>query len=512
MSFRAYDPNSADSDLPNRKMNVAIRVDSSRAIGTGHVMRCLALARCLRDHHCNVMFVCQELEGNIIPAITKEGFICHTFQLAAGSGEEDDARSFSATLAGRSFQPDWVIVDQYELGEGWEKLAGKGRKVAAIDDLANRRHDCAILIDTSYVQSAEKRYDGLVPDDCKLLLGPRYTMLRHEFAKLRSEVDLPRSGKVESVLVFFGGADATNQTSKVLDVLLPDPHRTYRLRVVVGISNPQAEQIKQRCSEADNCEFHIAPSNFGELMRDSDLMIGAGGTTTWERCVLGIPSIVITVAANQEVSSQTMGDEGLALYLGRDSEVSAELLLCAVTTAVNNPWLLRHFSRSSAEVVDGLGSLRVVRALMAPQIELRRAVLDDVARTHQWRNSALVRRISVESGEIPFEHHRSWFLAALKDPNRILLIGERSGVPVGVLRFDVKGPTASVSIYLDPQHTKSGIGPVLLQAGIKWVREYASEISWIYATILEENIPSQRLFRDAGFLRMSSDYRLEVRR
>lgn len=315
-------------------MKIYIRTDASVAIGSGHVMRCLTLAKALLVRSVEVSFVCRELNGNICDLIENQGF--HVCRLP-GTGEFDamqDAELTSRALCGK---PTWLIVDHYSINTEWEQhLRPFVEKIMTIDDMADRSHDCDMLLDQNMFYNMHQRYDGLTPPDCRLYLGPQYALLRDEFIAARRTLR-PRDGIIRRLMVFFGGSDPTNETEKTLQALNKQIFRDIAIDAVVGTANPKREKIQYMCATMQNVSFHCQITNMAELMTNADLAIGAGGTATWERCFLGLPSLVIVVADNQAEPSQASHNAGLVRLIGKSAEVTEEVLSAAIRRALFQP-------------------------------------------------------------------------------------------------------------------------------------------------------------------------------
>lgn len=325
-------------------MNITIRVDSSNLIGSGHLMRCLTLAQRYRKEGHRVSFICRDLEGNLaglverqvsqlymLPAAPKDATLTGYSKWLTVTQEQDAAETIE--LLKKLGKVDRLIVDSYAIDEIWEKLVRPyTNEIFVIDDLANRKHDCDILLDQNYYLNKEERYIGLVPEHCKMLLGPRYTLLRDEFYEAKEKMK-PRGGQLHNILVFYGGVDATDETSKAIKALrrlkangeLPD----VEITVVVGCSNARKDDIAIFCQKA-GFQYLCQVNNMAELMAEADLMLGAGGTTTWERCFLTLPSIVTAVAENQFQICEDCATAGLIHYLGHWDEISVEDICDAV--------------------------------------------------------------------------------------------------------------------------------------------------------------------------------------
>ena len=505
-------------------MTVAIRADASVQIGTGHVMRCLTLAGALREKGMDVSFVCREHPGHLCEWIESAGFpvirlpspdvpatagsLAHSHWL--GVSQEDDARETQAAL-GKGGRCEWLIADHYALDASWESaMRSLARRIMAIDDLADRKHDCDLLLDQNYCADRETRYDERVPPDCRKLLGPRYALLRNEFIESRANLR-KRDGTVSRILVFFGGTDPTNQTAKAIESLILLGRPDLEVNVVGGQNNPQWKKIAELCAAAPNFHFHRQVANMAEVMAAADLAIGAGGVAMWERSCLGLPAIVLSIADNQRPGSDAVGRAGGILYLGEGHSVSVEQLSNALKLMCSSPHLLAKMSEYGLGLVDGRGTQRVARRLTGKQIVLRRATEKDCESIYGWRNDEETRRFSGNGAPIPFEDHLLWFKNALANPDRAILIGDMEGHAAGVLRYDREGERAVASVYLVPGNEGRGLGTVLIEEGTQWVKLNWPAVKNIDARIQPGNLASIAAFEEAGFRKQHSIYSKSVR-
>jgi RimJ/RimL family protein N-acetyltransferase len=248
-----------------------------------------------------------------------------------------------------------------------------------------------------------------------------------------------------------------------------------------------------------SCTLHVNAANMAELMAEADLFIGAGGSTTWERCCLGLPSLVIAVADNQVATTSCCAEQGMCLYLGESAQVTEEIIAAALSVLLRTSETLRSFARESMRLVDGNGIRRVVSRLLPPVIALRRATMDDCDAVHAWRNHEETRRFIFNPDPVPIEVHREWYRRALLNPQKIILIGESEGKPVGVLRFDWDGVKASISVFLVPEIPGKGIGSELIRTGSRWIKENLPGVLVINAEVLPENCLSRKALASAGY-------------
>jgi len=493
------------------KRKVAIRVDASVAIGTGHVTRCLSLARNLEN--AEITFVSREHAGNLCDWLETLGFAVLRLPPppagAAGNGyaawlgvsEEQDAADTLAALGAC----DALVVDHYGLGRAWEsRLRSACGILLAIDDLANREHDCDVLLDQNLREGTENPYLRLCPPACEFLLGPRYALLSPAFAASAGGAQ----GK-ERVFVFFGGSDLSGETMKALHAIGELGRPNVKFDVLVGKNNPRLGEIRdfaRTLPAVSLTEQMLSPSEMIERMSQACLALGAGGTTSWERCCLGLPSLVVSVAENQIPGAAAMAEALQHLYLGESAKVTAEDLGNALRFALDHPELTRAIRRNNLSLVDGRGALRAAAKLLPPFVHLRPATESDSDLVHAWRNAPAARAHSFDVAEIPLENHRRWFSATLANPARLLLIADG----VGVLRYDLMGEEALVSIYLAPGQQGRGYGTALLRAGTRWLQKNQPGVQGIRGEVKRENLASQNAFRAAGFDVASYGFKLRI--
>lgn len=357
-------------------MRVVIRTDASLTIGTGHVVRCLALADGLRSRGADVLFVCREHPGDLIALIKSKSFSVVSMQsLAAEYVTAPDDVTHAVWLgvswlmdadetidAIRATHPEWLIVDHYAIDRRWElKLRPHVDKIMVIDDLADRPHDCDLLLDQN--QTDETRYDSVVPISCTKLIGPKYAMLRSDFVVARKNLRL-YNNQVKRVLIFFGGVDPTNETEKVLRVLARIVGRIFEIDVVVGSRNPYKHQIQNLCNEHYGVSFYCQVDNMAELMAEADLAFGSGGGAAWERCCLGLPTLVTELAENQRQVIKTLIDCGAAQQYCISTIGDDEKLVQLLSELTRQPGTLYRMSNAGLSVCDGYGIERISSVLL----------------------------------------------------------------------------------------------------------------------------------------------------
>lgn len=350
-------------------MRVIIRTDASVEIGSGHLMRCLTLADQLRNDGSEVAFVCRDLPGGMFDLLQARGYRSVKLPMAE-TGKDTQQFDAEETIKAvdRLFPDgvDWLVVDHYALDAVWERLLRPhARRLMVIDDLANRSHDCDLLLDQNYYRNQDRRYQGLVPEQCVTLLGPAYVLLRPEFAEARQRLKT-RDGTVRRILIFFGGSDPTNQTQAALEALKLSERRDVGVDVVVGSANPHRDVIQAMCGELPNVTFHCQVSNMAELILNADLGIGAGGAAMWERCYLGLSTITVVFAGNQERTTEDVAQIGAIEYLGWSDRLAPEDYAKAVAKMLGDPQRIKRISDAALGVLQpGATSLvNVMQRLM----------------------------------------------------------------------------------------------------------------------------------------------------
>lgn len=334
-------------------MNVLIRTDASVEIGSGHLMRCLTLADQLCKHGTQVAFVCRDFPGAMFGILENKGYPYVKLPMKTSPTPERDAEeTLHATETLFSQGVDWLVVDHYGLDAQWERMLRRvATKIMVIDDLADRLHDCDLLLDQNYYHDMEQRYQGLVPDSARCLLGPSYVLLRQEFIDMRKYLRA-RDGKVHRVMVFFGGSDPTNQTQKVIEAFRLLDRPDVQVDIVVGMSNPHRHTIEARCTSMPNLKFSCQVTNMAELISAADLAIGAGGAAMWERCYLGLPTITVVFAANQVRTTADVAVTGAIEYLGWADQLDTDDYVHAIAAMLESPQRVRSMGGVAMQLIE----------------------------------------------------------------------------------------------------------------------------------------------------------------
>ncbi|MDO8861654.1 UDP-2,4-diacetamido-2,4,6-trideoxy-beta-L-altropyranose hydrolase [Haliea sp. E1-2-M8] len=363
-------------------MKVVFRADASVKIGTGHVMRCLTLADKLtrQGHICH--FICREHEGHLGELISGKGYKLTVLPSDSGGEKKlssEDKNSYTNWLGApwqidaqqtqEAIEPlkaDWLVVDHYALDARWEQQVAKAvDRIMVIDDLADRRHECELLLDQNLGRTTSD-YEGLVPSDCPRLIGPEYALLRPEFPELR-DLSLKRREhpELKRILISLGGVDQSNVTGKVLEAIaataLPED---ILLDIIMGASAPYLDEVRRQAALLPcKATVNVSVSDMAERMYLADLSIGGAGGTSWERCCLGLPSVLVIQADNQSSGAMALEAAGAAIAIADPETV--QVALPSALAQVTKPDCLHRMSRVAAGITDGKGSNRVRESIVA---------------------------------------------------------------------------------------------------------------------------------------------------
>jgi UDP-2,4-diacetamido-2,4,6-trideoxy-beta-L-altropyranose hydrolase len=335
------------------KKNVLFRVDASVDIGSGHLMRCLTLAERLSFDGYDVAFVSLDLPGAMFELLDSKKIRAEKISKIPNFSQELDA--LMTIEASHKLFPDgidWLVVDHYSLDVKWEKVMRPYTyNLFVIDDLANRIHDCDLLLDQNYYLDLESRYKGLVPDSVTKLLGPSFVLLREEFISQKRTIR-EKDGFIKRILVFFGASDSSNQTQRALDALMLLQLNEIEVDVVVGMSNPHKDYIKLHCNQSSALNFYCQVSNMAELISKADLAIGAGGSAMWERCYLGLPTITVVFTKNQECTTEDLSKTGAIKYLGWSHKIEVVDYAESIRYFISHPEYVKQMSNLALSVVQ----------------------------------------------------------------------------------------------------------------------------------------------------------------
>ncbi|MFP5268889.1 UDP-2,4-diacetamido-2,4,6-trideoxy-beta-L-altropyranose hydrolase [Coleofasciculus sp.] len=484
-------------------MKLVVRVEASTQIGTGHVMRCLALAQAWQDAGGQPIFVMSTDAPPIRARLESEGVEVINLSVQVGSAE--DAKE-TATLA-QHLGANWVVVDGYYFGAEYQRIIkNSGLCLLFIDDYGHAQHYWANIVLNQNIDAHEGLYLNRSPDT-KLLLGTRYALLRQEFRQWQGWTR-KISQVAQKVLVTLGGSDPENVTLKVIRGLQRVDVQGLEaiVIVVVGGSNPHYEQLQAAVKVS---QFPISlernVTNMPELMAWADVAISAGGSTTWELAFMGLPSLVLILADNQRAIAETLGEMGVDVNLGWHEDVSVTDIAQAMKQLRVSSGIRSEMARHGLELIDGEGTARVLMHLQDQPLRLRPIHQEDCKLLWEWANDPEVRSASFSSDPIPWEQHLQWFANKLHDSNcYIFMVFDYEDRAIGQVRFERQdGNEAEISISLDKGKRGSGYGSSFIDIAVEELFRHTS-ISSVYALIKPNNDTSIRAFEKAHFKKLGN--------
>ena len=478
-----------------------IRADASPAIGTGHVMRCLALAQAWQDAGGTAVFAMAESTPAICSRIQAEH--CDVFSTESAPGAEHDLTQTIALL--QKHKCEWIAVDGYQFGAEYQLgLKAAGFNVLFLDDYGHSQHYSADLVLNQNISATPALYANR-EQETRLILGPRYALLRREF-NIWNDWQRLISPVGHRVLITMGGNDEGNVTATAIEALrlaeVPDLSAT----VVVGGSNPHCGKLPDIVARSQvEIELLKDVSNIGELMATADVAISAAGTTCWELCMLGLPALLIDVADNQTALAKELHKRGCAIHIGNVA-VKPETIAERIKALAQDQSQRQSLSNASRKLVDGRGATRVVSLLRGrPTMRLRPSRSEDRRLLWEWANDPQVRAASFSSSPIPWETHLSWFAAKLMESQspsakcRMFVAEDEAGVPMGQIRFERRTDERwDVGISLSHEFRGRGLASELIESGIRELIKQNGECS-IHAFVRPENRASLKSFERAKF-------------
>lgn len=475
-----------------------IRVDTSTRIGTGHLMRCLALAQAWQDLGGLAVFVIAMEEPILEARLQSEGI--EVVHLSVQPGSVEDATQ--TVYLARRREVSWIVIDGYQFGADYQRIIkDSGLLLLFIDDHGHAAHYYADIVLNQNIHAHEGLYLNR-ESYTRILLGTHYVLLRREFLRWkwwkRDILEVARK-----VLVTLGGCDPDNVTLKVIQALQQVEVKGLEVIVVVGGINPHYEELQ---SAIQHSQFTVRQesnvSNMPELMAWADVAVSSGGCTSWELAFMNLPGILVVLADNQRSVAQWLDARGVAINLGWHENLSIGKIAEALGQLLDSSEKRLAMVQCSRELVDGEGANRALRHMKGTQLRLRTVKEEDCRLLWEWANDPDVREASFSSTPIPWEQHVEWVKTKLNDPNCIFYIAtNENGTPFGPVRYDIDGNEATVSINIDRKFRGQGYASTLIQLSTQKV--FAdSGVRLIHAYTKRDNKASVRAFEKAGYKKM----------
>jgi UDP-2,4-diacetamido-2,4,6-trideoxy-beta-L-altropyranose hydrolase len=478
-----------------------IRADAGLAIGTGHVMRCLALAHAWRDSGGHAAFLMAKPPAVLRDRLLKESF--QVIELSSEPGSVDDANS--TVHRARSLAASWIVVDGYHFGTDYQaRLKSAGHKILFLDDYGHASCYAADVVLNQNLSACESFYADR-NTSTQLLLGTRYCLLRPEFLSWQNW-NRKIVSRAHRILVTLGGTDPANLTGNVIRALALIGDSKIEAAVAIGGSNENLDSLRKIADETGlkiNI-YHDAP-NMPDLMAWADVAVSAAGTTCWEMCFLGLPALLIAVAENQIPIARELSHAGGAIDLGEAGDVSVDDLAAELKRLLESKARREQISLNCHTILDGKGASRVVSVLRSFGLHLRPANEQDCQLLWEWANDADVRTASFSSQPIPWATHVSWFAKKLRENRSRMLIAENEdGTPIGQVRFDARSHAeAEIAISIAKPWRGQGLAVSLIMQAVS--TPGTEKFSRIHAFVKPENTASVKAFKQAGFKQISVD-------
>ena len=474
---------------------MVIRADAGARMGTGHVMRSLALAQGWQDSGGEVLFVTATDSATVEDRLRTENM-----QLAAAPhppGSDEDARHTAQLAQSRGAQ--WIVVDGYQFGGNYQRaLKEAGAKLLAIDDHGHADHYWADFVLNQNPYANEASYSSREPYT-RLLLGARYALLRREFSAWRDwQRTIPQVAR--TVLVSLGGGDPGGVILKLVAAIEQLGIDDLEVVLVLEVKSPCYKELPAALDRS-RVRFRLQEvvSNMPKVMAGADLAIGAAGGMSWERAFMGLPSAVLVLADNQKPVAEHLASAAVATNLGWHQDIDSRELGRQLDELIRDPHKRETMSAAGQRLVDGEGVDRLMMHLCGSRLRLRNARRDDRRLIWQWANESTTRAMSFQEAHISWETHVEWFEGKLRDPGALIYLGiDEHDTPIGQVRFDSSEDTATISVAVAADQRAAGYGTLLITLGVEeaFGRLGCAKVS---AFIKAHNIASIKAFQKCGF-------------
>lgn len=464
------------------------RTDAGSTIGWGHIMRCSALAISLRDAGWRCAWATASDKAAMMARLA-----ARFDEVVALAADQDETAQMRA---------HWrdgcrlLVVDHYERDAGYESSCrGWAESILVIDDLAERAHDCDLFLDTA-PGGSDSDYRRRLPDHALCLLGPAYALLMPGFAAARQRL-LPRryDGAAKRVLLGIGATNPKGILDEILDAIeQASVHLSPDL--VLAWNTPEGDRLAARVERAGG-RVHVDVENMAEVTADADIAVGAGGMSAWERCTLGLPTLLLVIADNQRANAEALAGAGAARVVAPETGALVE----AINELASDGAALERMSRAASRLADGLGAIRMAqavgdmpRASDGQAVRLRPATEGDSDILLEIQRKPETRRFARNPNIPSPSEHSCWMRGKLDDPGCFMNLILHGETPAGVARLDRLPEGYEVSIAVDPARFRLGIGAIALTLLHQLVPE-----ADLWAHVQSENIASRTLFQRAGY-------------
>jgi UDP-2,4-diacetamido-2,4,6-trideoxy-beta-L-altropyranose hydrolase len=478
-------------------MTMLIRADASSQIGTGHVMRCLALAQVWRDMGGQVAFVTREtLSSTLKQRLLAEDITIYTLPVTISNHED----ALKTICFAKETTASVVVVDGYQFDAAYQNtLKVSGLRLLFLDDYGHSNHYFSDWVLNQNIYATGELYANREAYT-RLLLGTRYLLLRREFQEWSSWTRaIPES--VGKVLVTMGGSDPDNVTSRVVEALNQIDMESMEITVVIGNSNPYLKQVQTSIQQSHHKVYlKENVSNMPELMAWADMAIASSGSTAWELVFMGLPAIFLPIVDNQKPIAAMLGEMSIALNSTIDD------LIQQFKSLALNRQKRAEMSYYQQFLVDGKGAQRICRLIHeqnAP-ITIRPATMGDASLIWRWSNDPVTRNNSFNKKPILWSEHVDWYQKKLNSKDCRIWLLEQNGIPVAQIRYDrLDHNRAQISYMVDPDQRAKGFGTKILQmTSLLACEELAVTI--LEGEMFAHNTGSIKAFEKAGFAKIDT--------
>ncbi|MGE5417656.1 MAG: UDP-2,4-diacetamido-2,4,6-trideoxy-beta-L-altropyranose hydrolase [Acidobacteriota bacterium] len=476
-------------------MKITFRADASESIGSGHLMRCLALAQECRSQGHSCLFITSDKTSVLNRRLRDEGFA--VTELARIYPDTQDLEVTNDVL--RENPDAWLVLDGYHFDTKYQAACKEtGNPLLVVDDNAIWDHYNSDIVLNQNIHAGSLVYSS--ESYTRFLLGTRYMLLRNEYKKWQGW-KRTIAPKAKKLLVSMGGADQNNTTATVIDALELIKRSDFEVRVVIGSNNVHSDKIHQKAAIAGKSIYvYQNVADMSEHMAWADLAVSAGGVTSYEMAYMALPNIMIVLADNQLSNAERLGSQGAAVNLGWYADISIDFLASQIAELMDDVDRRSEMSSKGRELVDGEGTSRVIMAITGARIRLRTVRPDDCRLVWEWANEPAVREMSFSSQAIPWEGHQRWFEKRQNNPQSMMWIGvDSEDKPLGLVRYDIEdNARAIVGVSVDINHRGAGIASALLKNSLTRLFN-DTDVGMIDAFIKPNNIGSIKAFSNAGY-------------
>jgi UDP-2,4-diacetamido-2,4,6-trideoxy-beta-L-altropyranose hydrolase len=489
-----------------------IRSDATLSMGTGHIMRCIALAQAWKKRRGFVTFISHCPNHKISQRIISEGF--NLIRIDRIWPHTQDLKKTLKTLNNNlstnnkeSKVPEcynWVILDGYHFTTDYQKsIREAGFKLLVIDDNNHLKHYSADVILNQNIGSDHYSYS--CNRNTIKLLGTKYVVLRSEFLK-NKHIKKDTPAKAKNILITMGGSDPYNITLKIVQAIDKINDLSFKFNIIVGPNNPNIKCLNDASQNQLSNINLIDDADMPEMMAWADLCVTAGGSSCWELCFTQVPFVTIVIAENQIELASGLERERAALNLGKKETLAQDDITNTILSLSCDIKKRRELKNAGMKIVDGKGTKRIIRQMFVRKITIRHADIGDAKLLYDQINDKKTRLSSFNSNPILWEDHLQWLRKKLKDENSWVFIAENHiEDPIGQIRFDRKNDFFDISYSLDKKFRGLGLGKTLLKTGLKTIQTKIHKPVIMQGTVKNNNLASKISFENCGFGQLKNE-------